>query len=359
MKLTRIFGVVLALHFAVVGTLLVQPGCQSTTASGTRGSRPAPEATATGTGVDSAFNAGVAGGTLQPPTRPSGGDVSSGMYTGGEMLEPLASAPAAKPGSYTVVKGDTLGKIANAHGVTLNALLGANNLNRDSIIRPGQDLVIPVPAEGTTVPRPEQVDGLRYEVKRGDALSKIARNYRVSVADIKAANNLTGDTIQVGQVLVIPGAGSMPATPTQAAVPAAAGDTYTVQRGDALSTIARRFGVSLNELMALNNISDPTRLQAGQQLQIPAGARAPAAPARTIGEKEAAVVREENRINSIPGSSQPRTTSAPAPSAAPAPVPITPNTGSTVTPPPPPASAYDPLDALGDEPETPTLEIEE
>ncbi len=332
MKLTRIFGMVLALHFAVVGALLVQPGCQTSKAGSSARSTAAGTTNQTGVQpVDNAFNAGV--GVRQAPTRPLPVDEPGA----GEMLEQPAPKP--EPTLYTVVKGDSLGKIAKKHGVTLQALLNENHLTRDSVIRPGQELMIPAPeVSAAPLPTPEEVPGLRYVVKRGDALSKIARNYGVTVAQIKDANDLTGDVIAVGQVLVIPGASAVlppqPAPVPPANIPAASGMTYTVQAGDMLANIARRHGVKVNDLMALNGISDPRKLRAGQTLKLPAGAHAPtAAPARA------------EQINNIPP--------APAPAAPAAPITITPDGGST----PPPAPDTD-LEQLGDEPETPTLQIE-
>ena len=117
--------------------------------------------------------------------------------------------------SYTVKAGDSLGKIAQAHGIRLADLKAANlNVNPDKI-KVGQTIFIPAgPAVKPVTPRatastvkasaPAASAGT-YVVKQGDILGRIARANGVKVADLKKANNLTSDKIKVGQKLVIPG----------------------------------------------------------------------------------------------------------------------------------------------------------
>ncbi|HOJ12154.1 MAG TPA: LysM peptidoglycan-binding domain-containing protein [Clostridiales bacterium] len=96
---------------------------------------------------------------------------------------------------YTVQKGDTLYIIATKYGVALSKLKSENSLISD-IIYPGQVLKIPANT---------RMDGNVYAVARGDSLYFIARKYGVTINEIKSTNNLTGDLIFPGQVLVIPG----------------------------------------------------------------------------------------------------------------------------------------------------------
>lgn len=117
--------------------------------------------------------------------------------------------------SYTVKAGDSLGKIAQAHGIRLADLKAANlNVNPDKI-KVGQTIFIPAgSAVKSVTPRatastvkasaPAASAGT-YVVKQGDILGRIARANGVKVADLKKANNLTSDKIKVGQKLVIPG----------------------------------------------------------------------------------------------------------------------------------------------------------
>ncbi len=94
---------------------------------------------------------------------------------------------------YTVLSGDTLWSIAKKFGITVTALKTANNLNND-VINPGQKLVIPG----------EDVDTTVYYVKTGDSLYSIAQKYNMTAERLKQANNLTTNTINVGQKLIIP-----------------------------------------------------------------------------------------------------------------------------------------------------------
>ena len=82
----------------------------------------------------------------------------------------------------------------------------------------------------------------------------IANKYGVSVDDIKLANNLKSNTLQIGQVLIIPG--------TEQFV------TYKVKAGDSLWKIANQYGVSVSELKNINNLTS-NLLQIGEELLIP------------------------------------------------------------------------------------------
>ena len=101
--------------------------------------------------------------------------------------------------------------------------------------------------------------GTNYTVQKGDSLWSIANKYKVSVEDLKNANNLTSNLLNVGQTLKIP-TESKPVT----------GDysVYIVQKGDSLYNIAKKYNLSVDELIKYNNLSS-TNLEVGQQLLIP------------------------------------------------------------------------------------------
>jgi LysM repeat protein len=127
-----------------------------------------------------------------------------------------------------------------------------------------------------------------YIVQPGDNLFRIALRYGTTVDALKAANGLTGNTIYVGQTLVIPGQ-TAPA-PTQPLPQGDAGTSYySVQSGDNLYRIALRYGTTVDALARANNIVNPSLIQVGQTLIIPgqaaitaAVAPAPVAPASTL-----------------------------------------------------------------------------
>jgi LysM repeat protein len=131
-----------------------------------------------------------------------------------------------------------------------------------------------------------------HELQPGETLSKIATQYGVSIADLEKANNITDPKkIRAGTVLTIPAGGVPAAVPsatpvaqTPAMEPAASastvkdsGQVYTVAKGDNPWKIAKKLKVPYTELMELNGNPDPKKLQIGQKLKIPAGAKMPAA----------------------------------------------------------------------------------
>jgi LysM repeat protein len=103
---------------------------------------------------------------------------------------------------YEVKEGDSLWQIASKFDITLETLLWANNLNKNSIIKAGQKLVIP------------PVSGVIHHVKAGDTVSEIAQKYKAKAEEIISFNNLSNEAdIFVGDILVVPN-GVMPAAPS-------------------------------------------------------------------------------------------------------------------------------------------------
>lgn len=124
--------------------------------------------------------------------------------------------------------------------------------------------------------------GRLYHVKQGDSLTKIAQSLGVTVAGLQLANKDT-TTLKAGQTLNIPtkaaGLEVEPPAPnpvakkTDAPAAKAVGSSpasYEVQKNDTATSIAKRYGVSVADLLKLNQISDPKKLQLGQSLKIPA-----------------------------------------------------------------------------------------
>lgn len=162
-------------------------------------------------------------------------------------------------GRHKVRSGETLGSIAGKYGTSVSKLKRANGL-RSSRIYAGQTLKIP--GRGSTATRTGNLraDGT-YKVHKGETLGGIANRTGASVASIKRANGLKGNTIRVGQVLKIPGAGG-------ASGPVSG--TYRVRSGDTLIEIAQKHGTSVSALKRANGIRGST-IRAGQKLKIPAG----------------------------------------------------------------------------------------
>lgn len=120
-----------------------------------------------------------------------------------------------------------------------------------------------------------------HTVQPGENLYRIALKYEVSLETLRAANSqLSGDLIQPGDVLNIPdceatpaagGGTSTTAVPTTVSTPLPGGSqTYVVQNGDTLYSIAIKFGVTIADIQTANNMDNPNRLAVGQELIIPA-----------------------------------------------------------------------------------------
>jgi len=117
--------------------------------------------------------------------------IPNGSYTSN------GSAQRSKPSKYRVKSGDTLGIIAQKHGVKLASLKSANNI-KGSTIRSGQVLTIPNGNYSSG-----QSNVISYKVKNGDNLWEIASKHNVSIASIKKWNNLTSNSLQPGKKLTI------------------------------------------------------------------------------------------------------------------------------------------------------------
>ncbi|MGP4033122.1 LysM peptidoglycan-binding domain-containing protein [Pseudarthrobacter sp. 1C304] len=152
---------------------------------------------------------------------------------GGEASAPAPAAPetpaaAAAGGVYTVKSGDTLGAIADRHGVKLSEVFSWNGLSMSSIIYPGQQIKIgggtaapapsaPAPAPAPAAPTASAPAG-SYTIKSGDTLSGIAAKNGVKLADVLSANGLTmSSIIYPGQKLALSGGSVAPASTPPAA----------------------------------------------------------------------------------------------------------------------------------------------
>lgn len=149
---------------------------------------------------------------------------------------------------------------------------------------------------------PAAADSPIHTVQPGENLYRIGLKYGVTWQDIVQANGLASTVIYVGQQLVIPVATGLSPTqappapsPTPAPADPAATTSYTVQPGDYLSAIARRFGVTAAALTAANNLSNPSLIYVGQVLVIP-GADGQAPPPAPTANKLILVDISEQRM---------------------------------------------------------------
>ncbi|EAG7211862.1 1,4-beta-N-acetylmuramoylhydrolase [Listeria monocytogenes] len=192
---------------------------------------------------------------------------------------------------YTVVKGDSLWRIANNHKVTVANLKAWNNLKSD-FIYPGQKLKVSAgsttsdtntskPSTGTSTSKPStgtSTNAKVYTVVKGDSLWKIANNNKVTIANLKAWNNLKSDFIYPGQKLKVSAGStsntntSKPSTNTNTSKPSTNTNAkvYTVAKGDSLWRIANNNKVTIANLKAWNNLKSDF-IYPGQKLKVSAG----------------------------------------------------------------------------------------
>ncbi len=255
--------------------------------------------------------------TVLPPPA-----TSSPSPTATATVTPIPSpTPTATPVVHLVEEGDLLGRIAQQYGISLDELIEANDIDPEDVLSIGQEIVIPVPTATTdpaeptapttptepptATPSPSPTpEPLVHVVERGDLLGRLAQRYGVSVDELAAANGIDPeDVLSIGQKLVIPGqvvpaeeispaatptssptAATPPATATTSATPTPtpteeptatpeptqlADIFHTVEQGEYLGAIARRYGIDEALIARANGITSETILRIGQQLLIP------------------------------------------------------------------------------------------
>ncbi len=229
MKILQIFGAVVAVHLLAFIFIFASPGCQS----GPR-NVPTPDATVTS-------------------ARPAPISYNSGMAD----PQPVDLGTASRPAMvYTPI----------------------NEPGHATPTRPGSPAAVAIsPAKSVANVAPVST----YTVARGDSLWSIANKNHLTVSELAKANNIgVGTVLQPGKKLIIPGGKppaatqeyAAPSAPMKAAAPAhATGEAvkHTVQAGETLGVIARKYQVTTGELAAANNITDPSKVRAGQELVIP------------------------------------------------------------------------------------------
>lgn len=182
---------------------------------------------------------------------------------------PVISKPSPKPKAppkvvyHRVRKGETLSTIAHRYNTTVTTLMKANGLRRSNHIMAGRSLKVPGKGVAVSAPARSSRPALttHHTVRSGDSLWILARRYGTTVPKIMAANNLSGQTLTIGQRLAIPSA--------QAAPQATKGlKTYNVQRGDTPFMIAKRFKMPLESLLRINRLTPRCTIFPGQTLKV-------------------------------------------------------------------------------------------
>ena len=216
MKILQIFGAVVAVHLLAFIFIFASPGCQSgphnvptpdATLPAESTAAPAPvtyNSNSTPQPVDLGTGAAYSSAGHDTPTRP--GSPLAAAVSPARVTEDVVSVS-----TYTVVKGDSLWSVAKKNHLSVSELAKANKLSTGAALKPGKSLMIPgkpvshsapkemfAPAAKAGLSAPEKSvssapasDALKHTVVSGESLGVIARKYQISVGELAAANNIT------------------------------------------------------------------------------------------------------------------------------------------------------------------------
>jgi len=160
---------------------------------------------------------------------------------------PISKVEISSPSDYIVYNikpGDTLYSLAKQYDISLEDLINFNEQDK-TLLHIGDQILIP---------KKTNEENITYIVKPGDTLYNIAKRYNISINDLKDKNNLNNNLLKIGQTIVIPSTKNY--------------QTYVVRTNDTLDSIANNFNTSINELKRINNlITDDVSV--GQILLVP------------------------------------------------------------------------------------------
>jgi LysM repeat protein len=187
---------------------------------------------------------------------------------------PGPTSATSAPGTYTVQWGDWLAKIAQQFGVSSQAIISANPGINPNLIYPGQ--VLNIPGQGaspvvvpTSVGTTPAANPGTYTVQRGDWIYALARRFGVSVPSLLAANPGINPNFVYPGLVLNIPGGSSPGPVPPGPVPPGPGGTYVVRLGDTLFLIAVRFHTTIYAIQIANHLANPNFIYPGQTLILP------------------------------------------------------------------------------------------
>ncbi|WBU38751.1 LysM peptidoglycan-binding domain-containing protein [Homoserinibacter sp. YIM 151385] len=231
---------------------------------------------------------------LTGPLEPAAASPKKPERPRGQIRPAAAPAPAvapsevreaarpALPASHRVTAGDTVSSIAGRYGLSTASVLAMNGLGWKSLIFPGQVLKLGGQAagagSGTAATKPATAAvttaGGSYTIRSGDTVSRIAARFGTTTKAVLDANGLKATSIiYPGQRIRIPASGGATATTGATGGSGSTGTSatsYTIRSGDTVTSIAKRFGVRVEALLAANGLKSSSIIYAGRTLRIPA-----------------------------------------------------------------------------------------
>lgn len=177
------------------------------------------------------------------------------LDSGGEIppIDPPEPPPINNEIVYIVKRGDTLSEIALWYNTTVSQLVAKNNIPNPDLIYIGQTIIIRDSKEQ------QNAQNGTYIVRRGDTLTQISIRFNTTVNVLVKLNNIQNpNLIYIGQRLIVPTGGNNGNNIIK----------YRVKRGDNLYRIARRYGTTVYNIVRLNGIRNPRLIYVGQILRI-------------------------------------------------------------------------------------------
>jgi membrane-bound lytic murein transglycosylase D len=172
---------------------------------------------------------------------------------------------------HRVRRGESVRSVSARYRVDPDDIIALNNLRRHGRLRVGMRLRIPVQVASSTpkhkaAPARQpagQGKNVRYEVRQGDSLFMIANRFNTTIKDIQSYNGLESTDLQLGQVLLIPPASEEDCPPFKTR-------TYRVKKGDSPYLIAKRYQMTLGEVLKINKLTARSTIFPGQELLVTA-----------------------------------------------------------------------------------------
>jgi LysM repeat protein len=165
--------------------------------------------------------------------------------------------------TVTVRSGETLTDIAYRSGVSVGTLIRLNNMSNGNYLRAGSQIQVPGPSVSAGKGR--------HRVKKGETLSRIASQYKVSSRDMMAINGLrNANHVEVGQNLKLPSDAVLPKPGFKpvAVTPIPGASEHTVAKGQTLTQIAKAYNLPISTLISVNGLRNPNKVEVGTRLYL-------------------------------------------------------------------------------------------